>query len=577
MPLCIRDARSARASHPPLRGDERRVTARATQRLPRRWTYVMWSMKDKSLHGIEADKLKKNAPVYVILLAALGAMTFFGVCDPSGRRYGTGGGSVMGSAATVDGESISRVEFARAYGSAKERYQRMYQDAFDPRQLQLAHMVLRGLVDQRAMYQRAVDLGLKASDAEVIDLLTHEDVFKDETGKFSEEVFNRYLDSQGYTEASFMEEVRRNVTLQKLRRFVADTAVVSSKEAELDYKLQETKIDVEFLRFDPSKIDVKVEPAEIDKLLADEAGKKRVKEYYDQNPHEFNQPEQVKARHILVAFKGARNATADAEKRTKDEAKKRADEVAAKAQAPGADFAALATQYTDEAAGKTRGGDLGFFTKDKMDKAFADAAWALEPGKVSGVVESPFGFHVIKVEEKKAAVSTKLEDAQRKIAEQLLLKDKRPALAKARAEKVLEALKAKQPTEALLAEDKLTWSATGDVGMDAKFLPGVGSGKEVEDAMADLKTPGQVHNGLVDVRGTYYILRLKSRKDADLTKLDKQKKQELAMSASYSEGSSMYQAFEKQVRDELEKKQKIWLNPQYLAQDNASDTEGDGG
>src|SRR6185437_6486926 len=97
--------------------------------------------------------------------------------------------------------------------------------------------------------------------------------------------------------------------------------------------------------------------------------------------------------------------------RTKDAAKKRAEEILAKVKAPGADFAALAKQYTDEPQGKTSGGDLGFFTRETMDKHFSDAAFALAPGAVSGVVETPFGFHIIKVEQKKPAISTKLADA----------------------------------------------------------------------------------------------------------------------------------------------------------------------
>src|SRR6185312_4636832 len=132
------------------------------------------------------------------------------------------------------------------------------QDAFDPGRDGLARNVLTQLVNEHAMYLRAVELGMRASDEECLAMLTAQGAFKGEDGKFSEEAFNRYLEGNGFTEATFMEYMRRMVTVQKLRQFFSETAFVSDKEAELDYKLSETKVDYDYLKFDPQKIDVKV-------------------------------------------------------------------------------------------------------------------------------------------------------------------------------------------------------------------------------------------------------------------------------------------------------------------------------
>jgi len=105
-------------------------------------------------------------------------------------------------------------------------------------------------------------------------------------------------------------------------------------------------------------------------------------------------PDAIAAQHVLVAFKGAEKAPKGVT-RTKAEAKKRAEEVAAKAKT-GADFSALVAEYSDDPAAKERQGSLGKFTRDKMAKAFSDAAFALAVGESSGPVETPFGFHVIK-------------------------------------------------------------------------------------------------------------------------------------------------------------------------------------
>ena len=104
--------------------------------------------------------------------------------------------------------------------------------------------------------------------------------------------------------------------------------------------------------------------------------------------------EQVGASHVLLMYKGSMRAPAEVT-RTKEEAKKLAAEVLAKAK-KGADFDGLAKQYSDEPGAKVRAGKLGKFGRTSMVKPFSDAAFALKPGEISGVVETDFGFHVIK-------------------------------------------------------------------------------------------------------------------------------------------------------------------------------------
>ena len=107
------------------------------------------------------------------------------------------------------------------------------------------------------------------------------------------------------------------------------------------------------------------------------------------------EPTAIAAQHILIAYKGAQNAP-KAVTRSKADAKKRADEVATKAKAAGADFSALVAEYSDDPAKAERQGSLGKFTRDKMAKPFSDAAFGLKVDEVSDPVETPFGFHVIR-------------------------------------------------------------------------------------------------------------------------------------------------------------------------------------
>jgi parvulin-like peptidyl-prolyl isomerase len=105
-------------------------------------------------------------------------------------------------------------------------------------------------------------------------------------------------------------------------------------------------------------------------------------------------PEHIAARHILITYAGSAKEVPGAT-RTEADARALAEKIAAEAKAPGADFSALAQQYTEEPGGKERSGDLGRFGRGQMVPAFEKVAFALKVGEISGIVPSPFGFHVI--------------------------------------------------------------------------------------------------------------------------------------------------------------------------------------
>ena len=135
------------------------------------------------------------------------------------------------------------------------------------------------------------------------------------------------------------------------------------------------------------------------------------RKFYDQNPDKFTRPEAVKASHILLGVD--EKATAEEKKAAREKAEKLRKELAG-----GADFAALAKANSTCPSSK-QGGDLGYFGKGQMVPAFEKAAYALKPGEISDVVETQFGYHIIKLTEKKAAEKVEFKEARPRIEEYL--------------------------------------------------------------------------------------------------------------------------------------------------------------
>jgi peptidyl-prolyl cis-trans isomerase C len=149
------------------------------------------------------------------------------------------------------------------------------------------------------------------------------------------------------------------------------------------------------------------------------------KKYYDENSKEFLSPERVRASHILISTRPTDPNTDP--NQLKVQAKQKAEELLKKAK-DGADFAALAKENSEDPGSKAQSGDLGLFPRGQMVKPFEDAAFGLQVGEISSLVETQFGYHIIKVTERLDPAPVPFEEAQKTITEELVQKKRGEAI-----------------------------------------------------------------------------------------------------------------------------------------------------
>lgn len=220
-----------------------------------------------------------------------------------------------------------------------------------------------------------------------------------------DEVYRGLLDEMVAVRLLQQEVTRRQLTVDNARLEAAMKQLRSQFPTEAAFKqaLVAQKMSLDDLRQEARQNLLVTDMLEQEVAKQIDVKPSDVSAFYEKNPDRFQQPEAVRASHVLVLLpQGADDAARTA-------ARAKAEMVLKKARA-GADFAALARAHSDDAS-KARGGDLGFFPKGQMVPAFDAAAFALQPNQISDIVETPFGFHVIKVAERRPARTVPFAEA----------------------------------------------------------------------------------------------------------------------------------------------------------------------
>ena len=402
--------------------------------------------------------------------------------------------------AEVEGEPITVGTFSRRYNAQINAYRNAYGGQLNDqllKQLGIDRQILNQLVDEEAMVAEATRQGITVSDAEIRERILSLPGFQ-ENGKFiGEQRYRTLLQMQNppMTTSEFERQLRRALQIEKLRNTVAGWMSVSDQDVAAEYRRRNEKVKLDVVQITPAAFvnQVNVTDAELTAYFDKAKDKYRIGErrrvkyallnvdqvrnsivvpdsdveaFYKQNLQQYQTPAQVRASHILLKLEG------------KDEKQVQAlaEEIAKKAKA-GADFAALAKQYSEDDSNNMNGGDLDYFGRGRMVAEFEQAAFAMKAGEISNPVKTAFGYHIIKMVDNNHDNTRSLAEVRSEIVEQLKWQK-----AQAEAEKIAKslegAMKSAADLDRVAKERSLTIVETGLIQQNEP-IQGIGQQPEL--------------------------------------------------------------------------------------------------
>ncbi|MGM0905867.1 MAG: SurA N-terminal domain-containing protein [Pseudomonadota bacterium] len=357
---------------------------------------------------------------------------------------GVGGyitGDTEDAVAKVNGEEIPRSDYDRAYENERSRLQEQFGDMFsaitsDPEYMRsLRSRVLEQLIEQELLVQYAEDSGMRVGPEQVKAAIRDIPQFRT-AGQFDNDVYLMALRNAGYSPEAFAKVMQQDMTRNQLLRGLSQSEFVLEPEALAFLRLQNQTRSGGFLVASNESFEDQVEVAESDietfyqrnqdmfrteeklsvayvelSLAAIESdieiADEEVREYYEQRQQQYATEEERRVSHILIEF-------------DTENAKEKAEEALAELE-QGADFAEVAQTYSDDTFSAEQGGDLDWVEAGMMDEDFDAAAFELENiGDLSDIVETSFGYHIIKLTDLREGTVTPFSEVEDEVRQQLL-------------------------------------------------------------------------------------------------------------------------------------------------------------
>ena len=345
--------------------------------------------------------------------------------------------------AAVNGSYIGIREYQSAYNNLMEQIRRQLGDQFSfdiVQNLNLKEQALNQLINRRLILEEAKWLRLDVSREELQSAIRSNPAFKT-NGQFDPQRYYGTLRYLRMTPQDYEASQSQDLLIDKVQRFISRGAKVLDSELLSYFHHTEDKVNLAYVQIDPSTLTEKVELDEEairsyfdehrdnyrfpekrsvvyvrfsprDFIQDVQTTDAEVEEFYRLHQEDYQAPKKVRARHILFRI------SPQAEIKELQAVLEKATKVLELAR-QGDDFADLARQYSEDSTASSGGGDLGYFTRTDMAKPFADAAFSMEKGEISDLVRTPFGLHIIKVEDIKEESTQPLDEVKEIVLQSL--------------------------------------------------------------------------------------------------------------------------------------------------------------
>jgi|LGVF01.2.fsa_nt_gb peptidyl-prolyl cis-trans isomerase D len=364
---------------------------------------------------------RKQKSVVVKVVFWVIIATFVGTIFLVWGKGGEGTGADGDVAIKINSQRVTFGDFRGAYDNMRRLYQNIYRERFTPemeKQLGLEGQALERLISQTLLLQDADDRDIKVSKSELVEAIAKIPAFQI-GGAFSKEQYLKVLAYERLTSEQFEDSQRQQMVIEKVRQQIEESAAVSEAEVAEEYRRRNEKINLAFVRLSPALFESKVkvtdealqgyyddhqeqfrvaetvalnylkfEPASYEGAV--DLGEEALQTYYRRHQAQFDVAEQAQASHILL------RVDADAKPKVKQQKRQLAEKLLAQIKnKDNKNFAELARRHSDDAGSAAQGGALGYFTRGTMVPAFEEVAFSLQPGQVSDIVETNFGYHII--------------------------------------------------------------------------------------------------------------------------------------------------------------------------------------
>ena len=455
---------------------------------------------------------------------------------------------------------------------------------------QLNRVALNTLIQRKLLLHEAKAMGIEAPNQEIIDRIRQIPSFQRE-GRFDKDIYLNFIKLNRTTAKKFEKNQRAAILLTKIEKLVKDSVKASELEVREAYHWKHEKIKLDYLVIGPELFRGKEELTEekitefyqkekerfrvpdqikVEYLLAEpNAFEKEVKidsqdleEYYKDHQDLFMDQEKVRASHILIKKTLADfDVKADDDSNKRDNGNNETPKNASRIKAEkildelknGQNFEELAKKQSEDETNAEEGGDLGYFTRGTMERKFEEVAFSLKIGKLSEIVETIYGYHIIKVTGKVEEGIRPLSDVKEEINE-ILVQKKSKKLAKRALTKILKTENPINEFEKYSAEGPIVKRMTEFFSLKDLEIPLIGRSSQFKIAAFRLKE--NQTSGMIEIDGGFYLQRLIEKKDSYILKLEEVKDQ-VAEALSLLEQDAMAKLEVDRLLDELKKGKSI--------------------